>query len=142
VSDKGTNEQATEFVREPAFQLGRFKKALHGDFNDEFADDLLAVLGRVKHGGALADFQAKLTKVRKANHAVVGPPETGEGFQVCRFQRNLTVDFTEGFSGDLLTYLGTQDKLTKYVYAFRQKLDNRLNDNFVPGVPYVERRAV
>lgn len=139
---KSVPRDTQDFQREPAFQLGRFKKAIHADFNDEFADDLLATLRRTPQTGKLADYEAKLAQARTGNVALIGPPLEGDGFQVCRFQRNLTADYTEGFAGDLLTYLDSQDKLTKYVYAFRQKLDNRLNDNFVPGQPYVERKAV
>lgn len=67
---------------------------------------------------------------------VAVPQESYEpfpAFQLSRFKRTLSVQFNEAFAASLLDLLRQHNTLPKWLYTFRQKLDQRLNDNYVPG---------
>jgi len=110
------------YVPTPAFQLGRFKKNLHADFNDPFVVALLAQLS-----GPVPDRLGQfMDKLRKVQAQAVTP----EVFQVARFGYSIHADVNEALAGDVLDVLNKASTLSSPLYTFRLKLDQRLHDGF------------
>jgi len=59
--------------------------------------------------------------------------ERKPAFQLGRFKKNLHADFNEEWGELLLGILNQHDELPSALYAFRQKLDQRLHDGYVPA---------
>ena len=72
-----------------------------------------------------------MAQPRPADHS--DDYERKPAFQLGRFKKNLHADFNEEWGELLLGILNQHDQLPSPLYAFRQKLDQRLHDGYVPG---------
>ena len=78
----------------------------------------------------MADQNQAVAQPRPAEHDEY---ERKPAFQLGRFKKNLHADFNEEFGELLLGVLNQHEELPSPLYAFRQKLDQRLHDGYAPA---------
>ena len=137
------NESMELFERRPAFQVNRFKKNLHSDFNSAFAGELLTVLyGREDLSAGLKAFRERLHGVQGSAHPSFQLTAFGYYCYQADFNERLAeeiLDVLNQYEGLLMAQNGT---MTPHLYMFRRKLAVAIHDGFTAGQPYKNRRKL